>query len=69
MRNLALAAASLVLACALLEGALGLAGVVPALVREDPFVGFAGRVPLFIELLLLFIVCLRLLSLGSQVNL
>ncbi|MEE9606844.1 MAG: tetratricopeptide repeat protein [Myxococcota bacterium] len=34
---------------AILEVALALAGVQPALLEDDPFVGFASRVPLFVE--------------------
>ncbi len=33
----------------MLEGALALAGVQPILYREDPYVGFAGNIPLFVE--------------------
>src|SRR5262245_13523321 len=33
----------------LLEGGLALLGVQPVLVAEDPFVGFAANVPLFVE--------------------
>ncbi len=36
------------LALVLLEGLLALLGVRPALVDEDPFVGFSGHVPLFV---------------------
>ena len=38
-----------VLLLALLEGVLALAGVEPLRFAEDPYVGFAGRYPLFIE--------------------
>ncbi|MBD3161210.1 MAG: tetratricopeptide repeat protein [Candidatus Eisenbacteria bacterium] len=38
-----------VLLLLLLEGALALFGVRPQIEREDPFVGFVSRVPLFVE--------------------
>jgi tetratricopeptide (TPR) repeat protein len=40
---------SLVLFIALLEGGLALFGIDPVLKQEDPFVGFAGNVPLFTQ--------------------
>ncbi len=43
-----LAIVALGLFFALLEAALALFGVEPLTVREDPFVGFAGRAPLFV---------------------
>jgi tetratricopeptide (TPR) repeat protein len=47
-RRLALLTAAVpLLFFAALELALTLAGVEPALTREDPYVGFAGRIPLF----------------------
>jgi tetratricopeptide (TPR) repeat protein len=42
------AAVATVLFFALLEGALLLAGIRPALVDDDPYVGFASHVPLFV---------------------
>jgi tetratricopeptide (TPR) repeat protein len=48
-RTAAFAAAAVLLFFALLEGVLALAGVRPGAHDEDPFVGFAGRVPLFVE--------------------
>ncbi len=47
-RELLLAIAALVRLFALLEAVLALAGIEPLTLREDPFVGFAGRAPLFV---------------------
>ncbi|MGQ0722164.1 MAG: tetratricopeptide repeat protein [Candidatus Eiseniibacteriota bacterium] len=49
VKTAAFAVAAVALFFALLEGVLALAGVRPGARDEDPFVGFAGRLPLFVE--------------------
>jgi tetratricopeptide (TPR) repeat protein len=49
IKNLLLALASSLVFFALLEGGLALVGISPALDEDDPFVGFSGRIPLFVE--------------------
>lgn len=48
-KKAAFALLALILAAALLEGALALAGVRPMLFERDPYVGFASSSPLFVE--------------------
>jgi len=48
-KRLAFGAVALLLLMLLSEGVLALLGVRPRLVTEDPFVGFASYVPLFVE--------------------
>lgn len=48
-KTAAFALVAVLLFFALLEGLLALAGVRPGARDEDPFVGFAGRLPLFVE--------------------
>ncbi len=48
-KNLLLAAVSLVVFFALVEGTLAALGFRPILYSEDPFVGFESRIPLFVE--------------------
>src|SRR5688572_18920113 len=48
-KKLVFALVAVGLCLALLEGGLALLGVQPVLVAEDPFVGFAASVPLFVK--------------------
>jgi len=49
LQAISLILGGMVLCFALLEGGLALFGVDPVLQKEDPFVGFSGNVPLFVE--------------------
>ncbi len=49
LKGLFLSLASVILFFSLLEGLLYLSGVKPEMSTEDPFVGFASNVPLFVE--------------------
>ncbi len=48
-RKLLFAAAATVIFFAVLEAVLALVGVAPRAYEEDPYVGFSGRAPLFVE--------------------
>ena len=48
-KNLLLALASFCLFFLLLEGVFAALGLEPALESEDPFVGFAAKIPLYLE--------------------